>query len=123
LKGQKLFISTIARRLDQLGALTKGQRQAAAQGIFSAADNLESKWAKQALQKFYHDLYESKIEGISLADFERQTGLRLLTNDGVLREDLPPITQFLNRLLSLTVVRQNVVFDFYADRLSEILHK
>ena len=32
-EAQKRFISTIARRLDQLGALTKGHRQAASQGI------------------------------------------------------------------------------------------
>ncbi len=35
LHGQKRFISSIARRLDQLGALTKGQRQTGSQGLFS----------------------------------------------------------------------------------------
>ena len=39
LKGHRRFISTIARRLDQLGALTKGQRQAGSQGLFRASDN------------------------------------------------------------------------------------
>jgi hypothetical protein len=35
LKAQRRFLSTIARRLDQLGALTKGQRQTASQGLLS----------------------------------------------------------------------------------------
>ena len=36
LKAQRRFLSTIARRLDQLGALTKGQRQTASQGLLSS---------------------------------------------------------------------------------------
>ena len=32
--GEKRFTSTIARRLDTLGALTKGQRETASQGMF-----------------------------------------------------------------------------------------
>ncbi len=41
-KAQKRFISTIARRLDTLGAITRGQRQTGGQNMFSAADNQES---------------------------------------------------------------------------------
>ena len=37
--GEKRFTSTIARRLDTLGALTKGQRETASQGMFRAQDN------------------------------------------------------------------------------------
>ena len=33
-KGEKRFLSTIARRLDSLGALTRGQRQTGGQGLF-----------------------------------------------------------------------------------------
>jgi hypothetical protein len=43
------FISTIARRLDSLGALTRGQRQTGGQNLFDPADNLESIYAKDAL--------------------------------------------------------------------------
>tara|TARA_R110002033_G_scaffold5119_3_gene22771 strand:+ start:4456 stop:8268 length:3813 start_codon:yes stop_codon:yes gene_type:complete len=35
--GEKRFTSTIARRLDQLGALTKGQRETGSQGMFREA--------------------------------------------------------------------------------------
>src|SRR5713101_155910 len=41
LKAEKRFLSTIARRLDTLGAITKGQRQTGGQGLFRADDNLE----------------------------------------------------------------------------------
>ena len=41
-KAEKRFLSTIARRLDTLGAITKGQRQTGGQGLFRAEDNLES---------------------------------------------------------------------------------
>ena len=44
-KAEKRFLSTIARRLDTLGAITKGQRQTGGQGLFRADDNLESHYA------------------------------------------------------------------------------
>jgi hypothetical protein len=51
--GEKRFTSTIARRLDSLGALTRGERRTAGNGLFRAEDNLESPWAHRALQAFY----------------------------------------------------------------------
>jgi hypothetical protein len=41
-RGERRFISTIARRLDSLGALTRGQRQTGGQNLFDPADNLEA---------------------------------------------------------------------------------
>ena len=41
-KGEKRFLSTIAKRLDSLGAITRGQRQTGGQGLFRPEDNLES---------------------------------------------------------------------------------
>ncbi|RUX19522.1 methylase, partial [Mesorhizobium sp. M2A.F.Ca.ET.042.01.1.1] len=41
-KAEKRFLSTIARRLDTLGAITRGQRQTGGQGLFRPEDNLES---------------------------------------------------------------------------------
>jgi hypothetical protein len=51
--GEKRFTSTIARRLDSLGALTRGERRTAGAGLFRAEDNLESPWARRALLVFY----------------------------------------------------------------------
>jgi hypothetical protein len=112
-KAEKRFLSTIARRLDTLGAITKGQRQTGGQGLFRADDNLESPYACAALRQFYILLYSGKVEGCSLQAVEDATGLRLTDSDGSLREDLPPITTFLNRLLALTIDLQNALFGVF----------
>jgi hypothetical protein len=116
-KAEKRFLSTIARRLDTLGAITKGQRQTGGQGLFRADDNLESVYARAALRQLYLLIYGGKIEGCPLQTFEDATGLRLTDNDGSLREDLPPITTFLNRLLALTIDMQNTLFGVFDDLL------
>jgi hypothetical protein len=108
-KGEKRFLSTIARRLDTLGAITRGQRQTGGQGLFRADDNLESAHAKAALRQFYQLLHAGKIEGCSLSAFQEATGLDLVDQDGSLREELPPITQFLNRVLALRIDLQNTL--------------
>jgi hypothetical protein len=109
-KGEKRFLSTIARRLDTLGAITRGQRQTGGQGLFRADDNLESAYAKAALRQFYQLLYAGKIEGCSLGEFQDATGLDLVDQDGSLKEELPPSTQFLNRILALRIAMQNTLF-------------
>jgi predicted RNA methylase len=116
-KAEKRFLSTIARRLDTLGAITRGQRQTGGQGLFRADDNLESVYARAALRQLYLLLYAGKVDGCSLQDFEDATGLRLTDNDGSLREDSPPITTFLNRLLALTIDLQNTLFGVFDDLL------
>ena len=116
-KAEKRFLSTIARRLDTLGAITKGQRQTGGQGLFRADDNLELVYARAALRQLYLLIFTGKVEGCSLQMFEDATGLRLTDNDGSLREDLPPITTFLNRLLALTIALQNTLFSVFDDLL------
>lgn len=116
-KAEKRFLSTIARRLDTLGAITKGQRQTGGQGLFRADDNLESVYGRAALRQLYVLLYSGKVEGCSLQGFEDATGLRLTDGDGSLREELPPITTFLNRLLALTIDLQNVLFGVFEELL------
>jgi protein strawberry notch len=112
-KAEKRFLSTIARRLDNLGAITKGQRQTGGQGLFRPEDNLESVYARAALRQLYMLLYAGKIEGCSLQRFQDATGLALADGDGTLKEELPPISQFLNRLLALTIDLQNTLFEAF----------
>ena len=112
-RGEKRFISTIARRLDTLGAITRGQRQTGGQGLFRASDNLESEYARAALRQLYMLLLLGKVEGCSLGRFEDATGLSLTTREGAVREELPPITQFLNRVLALTIELQNLLFEVF----------
>lgn len=112
-KAEKRFLSTIARRLDTLGAITKGQRQTGGQGLFRADDNLESPYGRAALRQLYLLLFAGKVDGCSLQAFEDATGLHLTDQDGSLREELPPITTFLNRLLALTIDLQNTLFSVF----------
>ncbi|MBX9774820.1 MAG: strawberry notch family protein, partial [Xanthobacteraceae bacterium] len=116
-KAEKRFLSTIARRLDTLGAITKGQRQTGGQGLFRPEDNLESHYARDALRQLYLLLVMGKVEDCSLQTFEDATGLRLTDSNGI-KDDLPPITTFLNRLLALTIDLQNVLFTAFEQLLT-----
>jgi hypothetical protein len=117
-KAEKRFLSTIARRLDTLGAITRGQRQTGGQGLFRADDNLESVHGCVALRQLYGLIYAGKVEGCSLKTFEDATGLRLTDQDGTLREELPAITTFLNRLLALTIELQAILFTAFEQLLN-----
>ncbi|MGX9391649.1 strawberry notch-like NTP hydrolase domain-containing protein [Nitrobacteraceae bacterium UC4446_H13] len=116
-KAEKRFLSTIARRLDTLGAITRGQRQTGGQGLFRPEDNLESQYGRDALRQLYTLLVRGKVDGCSLERFEDATGLKLTDANG-LRDDLPPITTFLNRLLALTIDLQNVLFTAFEQLLT-----
>lgn len=117
-KAEKRFLSTIARRLDTLGAITRGQRQTGGQGLFRAEDNLEGDQARAALRQFYMLLAQGGIDGCSLTRFEEATGLSLTFEGGTLKEDLPPITTFLNRLLALPIAMQNDLFTAFEELLN-----
>ena len=116
-KGEIRFIATIARRLDTLGAITRGQRASVNQGLFREEDNLESPYARAALKHFYQDLYRGNLESIEIKEFEDITGLNLVY-EGQLREELPPMHTFLNRLLALPIATQNALFGELEARIS-----
>ena len=122
-KGERRFIATIARRLDSLGAITRGQRDSQTamggdgQALFRESDNLESLYAKTALRRFYIALWRGNIPGWSLDRFEDATGLKLV-HEGNLKEDLPPMPRFLNRLLALPIDEQNQLFAELEERIA-----
>ncbi|CAM5293170.1 hypothetical protein AFEL58S_00331 [Afipia felis] len=116
-KAEKRFLSTIARRLDTLGAITRGQRQTGGQGLFRPEDNLESHYGRDALRQLYMLLVRGKVEGCSLQTFEASTGLKLMDANGI-KDELPPITTFLNRMLALTIDLQNVLFTAFEQLLT-----
>jgi len=116
-KAEKRFLSTIARRLDTLGAITRGQRQTGGQGLFRPEDNLESHYGRDALRQLYMLLVRGKVDGCSLQTFEASTGLKLMDANGI-KDELPPITTFLNRMLALTIDLQNVLFTAFEQLLT-----
>ncbi len=120
--GQKRFVSTIARRLGQLGAITKGQREAGS-GIFNEKkDNLETAIARDSLRIFYERLGQSStISGINGREVINKLGLKKyffdeynnfkVKDEGIAHD----MSRFLNRILALELDEQNEVFDsFYA---------
>ncbi|MGE3746090.1 MAG: strawberry notch C-terminal domain-containing protein, partial [Sphingomonadaceae bacterium] len=112
-RGERRFISTIARRLDSLGALTRGQRQTGGQGLFDPRDNLESHYAKESLETWFRLLADGKLRSTTLGEFQTLTGLELEGEGGGLKEELPPIQRWLNRILALRMALQNAIFDEY----------
>lgn len=114
IEGQRRFVTSIARRLDQLGALTKGQRQTGS-GIFGEKDNLESPLSRDALRIFYKRLGTDAIPEVDGKEIFRKLGLYrdFYDKDGKFKPSNPKsddITTFLNRLLALKVDEQNIVF-------------
>ena len=123
-KGERRFIATIARRLDSLGAITRGQRNSQAsmgtesQTLFNESDNLESPYAKAALRLLYAAIHRGIIQEWSVKRFQEATGLKIV-HEGSLKEDLPPMPQFLNRLLALPIDEQNQLFTELETRIDE----
>ncbi|HMM78449.1 MAG TPA: strawberry notch family protein [Pyrinomonadaceae bacterium] len=124
LGGEKRFSATIARRLGNMGALTKGDRKAEKAGNLDKY-NLESKEGRSALNV----VLTSIMRGIEIEGIEdpkqalRDMGLVKNTDDGEVVPDIDKtnIPRFLNRLLSLEVDRQNALFDhFYTTFLETI---
>ena len=124
LKAQRRFLSTIARRLDQLGALTKGQRQTASQGLLSSEFNLETPLSRASLHNWFVDLYRGEgravASGVTPALVEEQMGIKVLDADGQLNVgSVPEVPKFLNRLLSLQTGAMDAVFDSWYGYLEE----
>jgi len=123
LPGHKRFISSIARRLGQLGALTRGQRDTMTQGLFSERDNLESDLAAQALDMLILHLQQGRVAEVPAQEFAQQTGLPLFDNQGRPSNIKVSIPQFLNRLLSMTTDMQHKVFAAFSERLDAALER
>lgn len=124
LGGEKRFSATIARRLGNMGALTKGDRRAEKAGNLDKY-NLESKEGRSALNV----VLTSIMRGCEITGLEdpkqalRDMGLVRNTDSG---EEVPDsektnIPRFLNRLLSLEVDRQNALFDHFYETFLETL--
>ena len=122
LVAQARFLSSIARRLDQLGALTKGQRDTANQGLFDAEANLENEYGESALEVFIDDLYHDRMPEVGARDeIAKQLGFRLFDDDGNSRDLKVSVPQFLNRTLSLRTDMMEKVFGKFMDNLRSII--
>lgn len=135
-KGHKRFIASIARRLAQMGAVTRGERSAAGQGMFTEADNLENEYATGALHRLIFDLHaERNVGDFTFNEFSEGLGF-VRTRGGEQSNDLvfeesgrpneekfPTIQQFLNRILALPLRRQNTLFDLFMERMERAIEQ
>jgi hypothetical protein len=124
LKGHKRFISTIGRRLDQLGAMTKGERKTGSSGLINAKDNLENKYAQGAVRALVLDAHRGEVPTVDFKEMiEGKMGLTgLVADDGSINEDkIPKVPQFLNRILALEIHDQNAVFDAFSERMEQAI--
>ncbi len=134
LKGHQRFISTIARRLAEMGALTGGERKGAGGDLFDETNNLETGYAEDAVDMLFRDLHRGDVQGMDFGDVSRQLGYtKTIRNDhtgelevvntltdrggGLNQSKIPTIQQFLNRILAMRFHDQNNLFDEFMDRL------
>ncbi|KAH3812323.1 hypothetical protein DPMN_140752 [Dreissena polymorpha] len=136
LGGERRFAAAVARRLQSLGALTKGDRRAAT-GADLAEFNFDTQYGRNALRTMYHHICQKKlVPGVSLTDItggkydeevfslHMQESLVLmglvdvamLRSGLVLKEkDTGDVSKFLNRILGLHVDKQNMIFTYFTE--------
>ena len=121
LGGEKRFISTIARRMGSLGALSKGQKNANVGTSVMDKANFETDQGRAASTAFYDRLRRDiPVPGTNL------TGMQVLHDLGVLKQmpdgsmgvkptDKKNVTKLLNRLMALDPDIQNAVYNYFYD--------
>lgn len=133
LAGERRFASTVAKRLESLGALTHGDRRATETRDLSQF-NIDNKYGKSALESVMKTImqYEAPIvpppqdyKGDFFKDIAAAlVGVGLIVNSeqtpGVLALDKEynNISKFLNRILGIPVDLQNRLFKYFTDTLT-----
>lgn len=138
LAGERRFASTVAKRLESLGALTHGDRRATETRDLSQF-NIDNKYGRSALESVMKTImgYESPMVPPPQdyrGDFFKDVagalvGVGLIVNSeampGVLSldKDYNNISKFLNRILGMPVELQNRLFKYFTDTLeAKIVH-
>lgn len=136
LAGERRFASTVAKRLESLGALTHGDRRATETRDLSQF-NIDNKYGRSALEAVMKTImgYEAPMVAPPsdyTGDFFKDiagalVGVGLIVNSeampGVLSldKDYNNISKFLNRILGMPVELQNRLFKYFTDTLAAII--
>ncbi|XP_067930310.1 uncharacterized protein [Watersipora subatra] len=134
LGGERRFAASVARRLQSLGALTKGDRRAAT-GADLSHFNYDTVYGRTALKLMYEAICKGKLPNtISFASLANSitdeetficemqncvVTMGLLTEDQLRQRimvsdnDSRDVGRFLNRILGLKVTLQNLMFNFF----------
>ncbi|KAI1721149.1 p-loop containing NTP hydrolase pore-1 domain-containing protein [Ditylenchus destructor] len=139
LAGEKRFASTVAKRLESLGALTHGDRRATESRDLSQF-NIDNKYGREALEillktivgaiqplippptaytagNFFKDM-RTYLEGVGMLYRPSPTSA-----DFDIVRDTVSIAKFLNRLLGLPVHAQNLLFQYFNDIVLELIRQ
>lgn len=138
LAGERRFASTVAKRLESLGALTHGDRRATETRDLSQF-NIDNKYGRTALEtvmkaimgyeqplvppptdyhgEFFKDI-ASALLGVGII-VQSETTPGLLSLD----KDYNNISKFLNRILGMPVDLQNRLFKYFTDTLTAIINQ
>ena len=136
IRGHQRFISTVARRLAQLGSLTAGDRASAGSGVFSEEDNLENQYASGAVKQLFNEMFLDdrgrfnivcKQLGFVKPKMNKRTGeveeINMLLDEhrDLDPSKIPDVPTFLNRILNCRVSVQNQLFDEFADKMKSTI--
>ncbi|KAJ2940233.1 hypothetical protein O0L34_g11799 [Tuta absoluta] len=138
LAGERRFASTVAKRLESLGALTHGDRRATETRDLSQF-NIDNKYGRSALEAVMRAImkYESPLvppprdySGDFFQDVASAlVGVGLIVNSesapGVLSldKDYNNMSKFLNRILGMPVELQNRLFKYFTDTLAAVMEQ
>lgn len=138
LAGERRFASTVAKRLESLGALTHGDRRATETRDLSQF-NIDNKYGRTALETVMKTImgYEQPLvppPNDYRGDFFKDiagalVGVGIIVNSetspGVLSldKDYNNISKFLNRILGMPVELQNRLFKYFTDTLTAIINQ
>ncbi|CAG9791173.1 unnamed protein product, partial [Diatraea saccharalis] len=138
LAGERRFASTVAKRLESLGALTHGDRRATETRDLSQF-NIDNKYGRTALEAVMKAImkYESPLVPPPRAyrgDFFQDVasalvGVGLIVNSEAspghlsLDKDYNNMSKFLNRILGMPVELQNRLFKYFTDTLAAVMEQ
>lgn len=114
------MVSAVAKGMRDLGAITRGLRQAASQEFFTQDDNLEDEFGETAWFNFVNKLHTGQIHGLSIGQFERQACITLRTNPHQLVKPLPPLRRFLNVMSAMSCDDQALFGQHYRQELQDL---
>lgn len=124
LAGERRFASTIAKRLESLGAITHGDRRATKTQDFSQF-NFENKYGASALKSVFNSIKQGTKLSVDPPTQNHESNSAFYRKmkkafEGIRLFDLNPantdsIPKFLNRLLGFRVDLQNQLFEYFTD--------